>query len=108
MSCSRNSSNEKFDFLPNISPAQLLKNAYPFAFPESKKSYAAPWPEPRTCFDLYLNRKWIKDGPLGRMYPALSVDDKEGVPVYNGCNKAEDKASRYTYTCPTGSCKLSN
>jgi hypothetical protein len=108
MSCSRNSSNEKFDILPNITPDQLLKNAYPLAFPESKKSYPAPWPEPRTCFDLFLNRKWIKDGPLGRMYPALTVDAKEGVPVYNGCSKAEAKSSRYTYTCPTGSCRLSN
>ncbi len=109
MSCSRNSSNENFDILPLVTPDQLRKNAYaPLPYPESKKSYPAPWPEPRTCFDLYLNRKWVKDGPLGRMYPALAVDDNEGVPRYDGYSEADAKASRYTYTCSTCSCRLSN
>ena len=109
MSCSRNSSNENFDIHPLVTVDQVRKNAYaPLTYPESWKSYAAPWPEPRTCFDLYLNRKWIKDGPLGKMYPALAVKDTDGIPIYDGYNPAEAKASKGTYTCPSCTCKLSN
>ena len=76
MSCLRNSSRENFDVYSNNS--------------QSWKSYATTsWPEPRSCFDLSLNRKWIKDGPLGKIYPALTVKHSDSIPIYNeqSCKK---------------------